>query len=45
MDWTQKKNYGRVPRYLEKIKSEIANEYQTIRQTQIRQEEAEAKKK
>jgi len=44
-DFLAKKNYGKVPKYLDKIKNEIALEYQTIRQTQIRQEEAEAKKK
>ena len=44
-DFLSKTNYGKVPRYLENIKNEIANEYQTIRQTQIRQEEAEARKR
>ena len=29
-DWTKKKDYGKVPEYLEKTKGDIANEYKMI---------------
>lgn len=39
-DYLKKKNYGKVPQYLQKIKHEIEDEYQMVREMQI-EEEAE----
>lgn len=39
-DFLKKKNYGKVPRYLQTIKKEIEDEYQLVREMQI-EEEAE----
>jgi hypothetical protein len=39
-DFLKKKNYGKVPRYLQTIKNEIEDEYQLVREMQI-EEEAE----
>ncbi len=44
-DYLQKKTYGKVPNYLNKLKNEIENEYKTIREMQLRTEEEEARKK
>lgn len=44
-DYLHKKDYGKVPEYLKKLKIEIENEYKSIREMQIRNEEEEAKKK
>jgi hypothetical protein len=44
-NYLEKKNFGKVPEYLTKLKSEIENEYKTIREMQLRTEEEEAKKK
>jgi len=37
-DYLKKKNYGRVPKYLQKIKKEIEDEYQLVREMQIEEE-------
>lgn len=37
-DYLKKKNYGRVPKYLQKIKQEIEDEYQLVREMQIEEE-------
>ena len=39
-DYLKKKNFGKVPKYLQKIKTEIEDEYQMVREMQI-EEEAE----
>merc|ERR1711981_1186872 len=39
-DFLKKKNYGKVPKYLQTIKKEIEDEYQLVREMQI-EEEAE----
>jgi hypothetical protein len=39
-DFLKKKNYGRVPKYLQTIKKEIEDEYELVRDMQI-EEEAE----
>jgi hypothetical protein len=45
VNYLSKKTYGKVPEYLTKLKSEIENEYKTIREMQLRTEEEESKKK
>lgn len=37
-DFLKKKTYGKVPQYLEKIKKEIDDEYQLVREMQIEEE-------
>ena len=37
-DFLKKKNYGKVPRYLQTIKNEIEDEYQLVREMQIEDE-------
>ena len=37
-DYLKKKNYGRVPKYLQTIKKEIEDEYQLVREMQIEDE-------
>ena len=37
-DYLKKKNYGKVPRYLQTIKKEIEDEYQLVREMQIEDE-------
>jgi len=37
-DYLKKKNYGKVPKYLQKIKAEIEDEYQLVREMQIEEE-------
>lgn len=44
-DYLAKKSYGKVPEYMTKLKTEVENEYKTIREMQIRTDEEEAKKK
>jgi hypothetical protein len=39
-DFLKKKNYGKVPKYLQRIKNEIEDEFQLVREMQI-EEEAE----
>ena len=39
-DYLKKRNYGKVPVYLQKIKKDIEDEYQLVREMQI-EEEAE----
>jgi len=43
--YKEKKNYGKVPEYLSKIREDIEKEYTSIREMQKRNEEDEAKKK
>lgn len=43
--YLEKKTYGKVPEYINKLKAEVENEYKTIREMQLRTEEEEAKKK
>lgn len=43
--YKEKRNYGKVPEYLSKIREDIEKEYKTIREMQIRNEEDELKKK
>ena len=37
-DYLKKKNYGKVPKYLQTIKKEIEDEYQLVREMQIEEE-------
>jgi hypothetical protein len=37
-DYLKKKTYGKVPNYLQKIKNEIEDEYQLVREMQIEEE-------
>ena len=37
-DYLKKRNYGKVPKYLQKIKNEIEDEYQLVREMQIEDE-------
>jgi hypothetical protein len=37
-DYLKKKNYGKVPKYLQTIKGEIEDEYQLVREMQIEEE-------
>lgn len=37
-DYLKKKNYGKVPKFLQKIKKEIEDEYQLVREMQIEDE-------
>mmetsp|Transcript_11224 Transcript_11224/g.18895 ORF Transcript_11224/g.18895 Transcript_11224/m.18895 type:complete len:100 (-) Transcript_11224:334-633(-) len=37
-DYLKKRNYGKVPKYLQKIKGEIEDEYQLVREMQIEEE-------
>ena len=37
-DYLKKRNYGKVPKYLQKIKTEIEDEYQLVREMQIEEE-------
>ena len=37
-DYLKKKKYGKVPKYLQKIKGEIEDEYQIVREMQIEEE-------
>ena len=37
-DYLKKKSYGKVPKYIEKIKKEIDEEYQLVREMQIEEE-------
>lgn len=44
-NFLMKKDYGRAPDYLKKIREDIEREYKTIREMQIRNEEDEARKR
>jgi hypothetical protein len=44
-NYLNKKNFGKVPEYLSKLKAEVENEYKTIREMQLRSDEEEARKK
>jgi hypothetical protein len=44
-DYLKKKDYGKVPEYLKKLKKEVEKEYIAIREMQRRNEEEEAKRK
>lgn len=41
----EKKTYGKVPDYLVNIKKKVEEEYQTVREMQLRSEQEEAQKK
>jgi hypothetical protein len=45
VNYLNKKTFGQVPKYLQKLKEEVENEYKTIREMQLRTQEEEAKKK
>lgn len=44
-DFLKKKSYGKVPNYLQKIKNEIEDEYQLVREMQIEEENEKDKQK
>lgn len=44
-DFLKKRNYGKVPKYMEKIKNEIEEEYQLVREIQIEEENERDKQK
>jgi hypothetical protein len=37
-DFLKKKEYGKVPKYIQNIKSEIEQEYQLVREMQIEED-------
>jgi len=37
-DYLKKKNFGKTPKYLEKIKNEITDEYNLVREMQIEEQ-------
>ena len=43
--YLKKKTFGKVPDYLQKIKTEIQNEYKTVREMQLRTQEEEDRKR
>lgn len=43
--YTQKKNYGKAPMYLTKIKGEIDEEYKLVKEMQIQEEEMKEREK
>jgi hypothetical protein len=45
VDWTKKKNFGQVPRYLEKAKDRIQQEYEYLRQVHQDEEFARGQSK
>ena len=44
-DYLKKRNYGKVPNYMQKIKKEIEDEYQLVREMQIEEENERDKQK
>jgi hypothetical protein len=44
-DFLKKKAYGKVPQYLQKIKNEIEDEYQLVREMQIEEDNERDKQK
>jgi len=44
-DYLNKKNYGQVPGYLEKVKNDIDEEYNTLRQLKQEQQDEEERQK
>ena len=44
-DYLKKKNFGKVPTYIQKIKKEIEDEYQMVREMQIEEENERDKQK
>ncbi len=44
-DYLKKKNFGKCPQYLQKIKNEIEDEYQLVREMQIEEENEMDKQK
>jgi hypothetical protein len=44
-DYLKKKNFGKVPQYIQKIKREIEDEYQMVREMQIEEENERDKQK
>ena len=45
VDYLSKKDFGRVPNYLEKIKSNIMNEYTMIQEMHRQEQEEQEKQK
>ena len=44
-DFLKKRNYGKTPNYMQKIKNEIDDEYQLVREMQIEEENERDKQK
>jgi hypothetical protein len=44
-DFLKKRNYGKVPQYMQKIKKEIDDEYELVREMQIEEENEKDKQK
>jgi hypothetical protein len=44
-DYLKKKNYGKVPNYISSLKTQVENEYKSIREMQMRTKEEESKAK
>jgi hypothetical protein len=44
-DYTKKKDYGKTPKYLQKIKKEIDNEYELVREMQMEEEQQRDREK
>jgi hypothetical protein len=45
VDYLNKKDYGKVPKYISKLKAQVEKEYETIREMQKRNEEEDAKRR
>ncbi len=43
-DYSKKKDYGKVPKYISKLKDHVENEYKSIRELHLRNKEEESKK-
>ena len=44
-DMLKKRNYGKVPKFVNKIKQEIEDEYQLVREMQIEEQEENDRRK
>ena len=44
-NFLQKKNYGKVPKYIEKVKKDVEDEYQIVKELQIQEEDEKMKEK
>ncbi len=45
VNWFKKKDYGKVPNYIHKLRQDVENEYLSIREMQRRNEEEDAKRR
>jgi len=45
MDWTKKKDFAKIPDYLQKVKEHLQKEYETVREFQQQEEEQKLREK